>query len=277
MNLKHLTDKQLLIDTKFLADEGRKNTAKILHHIKEIDARKLYTELGYTSLFSYVVEELGFSEGSANRRIKSAGVMKEHPEIEKKIEDGSLSLTNLSKAADKFKQDGITDKEFKKDILATIENSSTRECEKTLLEIMTPNSLPIQAERHYHVINVSVSNSTYEKYEDIRFLLSHQKLSKDEIFDKIFDVAIMHFEATKFKINSTRQTTTKNPRFITAAVKKAVYLRDKVCQKCGSKNALEFDHIKPFALGGKTELSNLRILCRNCNQRQRVTSNLHFP
>ncbi len=66
MNLKHLTDKQLLIDTKTLADEGRKNTAKILHHIKEIDVRKLYTERGYPSLFKYVVEEIGFSEGSAN-------------------------------------------------------------------------------------------------------------------------------------------------------------------------------------------------------------------
>ena len=108
-------------------------------------------------------------------------------------------------------------------------------------------------------------------------MLAHQKLSKDELFKKIFETAIKQLEAVKFKTNSTRQTTTKNPRFITAGIKKAVYLRDKICQKCGSKNALEFDHIKPYALGGKTEIINLRILCRNCNQRQRVTSNLHLP
>lgn len=203
--------------------------------------------------------------------------MKEHPEIEKKIEDGSLSLTNLSKAADKFKQDGITDKEFKKDILATIENSSARECEKTLFEIITPNSLPIPPERHFHIINVSVSDETYAKYEEIKCLLAHKRLSKDEMFKKVFEFAILYIERLKFKTESTRLSSTKNPRFITAAMKKTVFLRDKVCQKCGTKNALEYDHIKPFALGGKTELSNLRILCRNCNQRQRVTSNLHFP
>lgn len=277
MNLKHLTDKQLLADTKALALENRKTTAKILHHIKEIEIRKLYTELGHSSLFDYVVHELGFTRGSAFRRINSARVLKDMPEIEKKIEDGSLTLSNLSKAADKFKQDDITDMNLKKDILSAIENSSFRDCERTLSEFATPSSLPIQPERHYHIINVSVSEKTYVKYEDVRGLLAHQRLSKDEMFNKIFDIAIMHFEAAKFKTTSKRLTSSKNPRFITASMKKAVYLRDKVCQKCETKYALEYDHIRPFALGGKTEISNLRILCRNCNQRQRVTSNLHFP
>lgn len=277
MNLKHLTDKQLLNDTKQLSLENHKITAKILHHIKEVEIRKLYCEIGYSSIFNYVVQELGFSEGSANRRITSARLLKDMPELEKKIENGSLTLTNLSKAADKFKQNNITDKEFKRDIISALENSSSRTCEKTLSEIITPGSLPIQPERHFHIINVSISEETYDKYEDIRSILAHHKLTKDALFNKIFDSAILHLQRVKFKTQSTRQTTTKNPRFITAAIKKAVFLRDKVCQKCSSKNVLEYDHIHPFALGGKTEIQNLRILCRNCNQRQRVTSNLHFP
>lgn len=277
MNLKHLTDKQLLTDTKALANEERKVTAKILYHIKEIEVRKLFTELGYSSLFDYVVKELGYTRGSAFRRINSARMIKDMPSVIKKFEEGTISLTNLSKAADKFRQENITDKEIKKEIIATIENTSARECDKILSEITTPNSLPIQPERHFHVINVSVSEETYEKYEDIKALLAHQRLTKDALFSKIFEHAIDRLKATKFKTGSTRVTASKYPRFITAAMKKAVYLRDKICQKCGSKNALEYDHIQPFALGGKTEVNNLRILCRNCNQRQRVTSNLHFP
>lgn len=277
MNLKYLTDKQLLADTKLLAMEDRKITAKLLHHIKEVEVRKLFVEVGHTSLFNYVVQELGFSEGSASRRISSARLLKDLPEIEKKIEDGSLTLSNLSKAADKFKQENIQDKGFKMEVLEAIENSSARTCEKTLSEIINPSSLPIQPERHFHIINVSVSEETYDKYEDIKDLLAHKRLSKDEMFKKIFESAISHIERFKFKTESTRTTTSANPRYITAEMKKAVFLRDKICQKCGSKNALEFDHIKPYALGGKSEIKNLRILCRNCNQRQRMTSNLHFP
>ncbi len=277
MNLKYLTDKSLLQDTKDLAQQYRSVTTKLLHHLREIENRKLYSELGYNSIFTYLVEELGFSESSAQRRLTGMRMIKEMPELEKKIETGEHTLSNLNLAAQKFKQEDITDIEFKKDILASLENTSTRTCEKTLSEIVNPSALPIQPIRNFHIINVSVSDSTYEKYELVRSLYYHQKLSKDEMFRRIFDIVIHRLESDKFKINSTRKTETKNPRFIAAAVKKAVYLRDKVCQKCGSKNALEFDHIKPYALGGKTEIKNLRILCRNCNQRQRVTSNLHFP
>ena len=31
-----------------------------------------------------------------------------------------------------------------------------------------------------------------------------------------------------------------------------------------------FDHIKPWALGGETSEENLRLLCRNCNQRESI-------
>jgi len=32
---------------------------------------------------------------------------------------------------------------------------------------------------------------------------------------------------------------------------------------------MEFDHILPFSLGGKTELNNMQILCRKCNRRKK--------
>jgi 5-methylcytosine-specific restriction endonuclease McrA len=38
--------------------------------------------------------------------------------------------------------------------------------------------------------------------------------------------------------------------------------------RCQEKRGLEFDHIKPFALGGTNDIKNIRLLCRNCNQRE---------
>ena len=60
-------------------------------------------------------------------------------------------------------------------------------------------------------------------------------------------------------------------RYIPVAVKRAVWRRDQGCcsyvdrhsgRRCGSRYRLEIDHIVPFALGGATELLNLRLHCR---------------
>lgn len=34
---------------------------------------------------------------------------------------------------------------------------------------------------------------------------------------------------------------------------------------------MEFDHIIPLSKGGKTELENLQLLCRNCNRKKGVS------
>ena len=59
-------------------------------------------------------------------------------------------------------------------------------------------------------------------------------------------------------------------RYIPTAVRREVWRRDQGCcsyvdrhsgRRCGSRYRLEIDHIVPFALGGGTELSNLRLHC----------------
>jgi 5-methylcytosine-specific restriction endonuclease McrA len=55
-------------------------------------------------------------------------------------------------------------------------------------------------------------------------------------------------------------------RFIPANLRRTIWKRDLgKCKNCKSTYALQIDHIKPFALGGMTEESNLRLLCRSCN------------
>ena len=60
-------------------------------------------------------------------------------------------------------------------------------------------------------------------------------------------------------------------RYIPVAVRREVWRRDNGCcsyvdphsgRRCGSCYRLEIDHVVPFALGGATELSNLRVRCR---------------
>ena len=66
----------------------------------------------------------------------------------------------------------------------------------------------------------------------------------------------------------------KTPRInIPKAVKTYVLERDLFqCQNCGKKNAearLNIDHIIPLATGGSNDISNLQVLCSQCNQKKK--------
>lgn len=280
MNLKHLTDKTLLADTKFLASEYREATAKLLHHLREIDNRKLYSDLGYSSLFLYAVKELGFDESSASRRVKAARLLEVMPEIEQKVESGELSLSNLAKASDAFRVNDITDKDKKIEIIGKIENLSMKNCDKALIELTGKELPPPRREikpitKTLNLLTVTITDDGETLLKDLKGLLAHRKLSQDKLFEVIFTKAKEKIEAERFM---TESKSTKpghgDSRYIATADKRDTYLRDKRCQKCGSTYALQFGHEKPYALGGKTTKSNLKILCRNCNQRDRITQHL---
>ena len=91
-----------------------------------------------------------------------------------------------------------------------------------------------------------MNEETYKSWQEM------QQLGVD--FKKVIE------NAKKTKLNS--------------AVKKEVFKRDEKCQQCDSPNRLEFDHRLPKALGGKDTVENLRLLCRNCNQRKSIAAGL---
>ncbi|MEI6398935.1 MAG: hypothetical protein WCO71_09210, partial [Pseudomonadota bacterium] len=80
----------------------------ILHHLREIERRRLFVDLSYNSLFDYAVGELKYSEGQAGRRIAAMRLLKDLPadaaaRIETKITTGALSLSNVQQARSFFR------------------------------------------------------------------------------------------------------------------------------------------------------------------------------
>lgn len=65
MNYKHLTGFELFKQTSLTAKNIRTQTLELLDLLNEINGRKLFCEKGFGSLFSYIVEELKFSEAQA--------------------------------------------------------------------------------------------------------------------------------------------------------------------------------------------------------------------
>jgi HNH endonuclease len=73
---------------------------------------------------------------------------------------------------------------------------------------------------------------------------------------------------TLVKISKRQLVVTKTDpsRHIPQDVKSAVWQRDGgKCVQCGATSYLEFDHIIPHNKGGANTITNVQLLCRNCN------------
>src|SRR5450432_3167036 len=68
----------------------------LLAHLAELDERRLYLDLGFTSLFAYCTEALGLCKSSAGRRIAVARVCKKYPDAFARVASGELQLSVLS-------------------------------------------------------------------------------------------------------------------------------------------------------------------------------------
>jgi hypothetical protein len=282
MNLKHLTDQVLIEDTKLLVFKERDLLVKLLHHLKEIDQRKLYSDLGYSSLFSYMTKGLGYSESAAGRRIQAARLLKAHPEIETKIQAGVLNLTHLNQVAFAFKNDT---EEKQKSLLKKIEHLSSDETKKEIFKqtgknLSQKDSIKLNSENSYE-IKITIDEETHDLIKELK------RLSQNEELNILIKSALKtHLELKKkkkfaltLKATPAAGVQNMNPsislkRIPSAQIKRAVYKRDRVCQKCGSPHHLNVDHIKPYSLHGASTLENLRLLCFNCNQRERIKMKL---
>ncbi len=92
-----MNDQELNLQLKKLVANERTLLTEILYNIAEIDRRKLFLRMRYPSLFEYLVKEIGYSAGSAQRRIDAARLMLRVPELAQKIERDAISLAQISK------------------------------------------------------------------------------------------------------------------------------------------------------------------------------------
>jgi hypothetical protein len=296
MNLRILKDKELLEQTKNVAQSEREILTKMLHHLREINRRKLFSDLGYQSLFEYAVKELKYSEGQAGRRIQAMRLIHEIPEVEEKIESGNLNLINVSQVQSLFREAKrasiLVSKSDKLNILQKLENKSKLEGQK-IIENMRPvlNLKPKLDDK----TEISLSDETKNKFSELRSLLGYEgsQMSFTELIDFMADHTIESLKIKKFgkkrvlsdsqpvktqeKLRTSPLVSTppvESPmisRQIPRHIKFAVWTRDRgKCKKCGGSSNLNYDHIQPAALGGGSTLENLRLLCFSCNQRRAI-------
>jgi len=181
---KELFMQAIILDQKLksLIASERKITHEILLLIQTLDITKSFRELGYSSLFEYLTKEIGYSEGSAQRRISSARLMKQVPEIANDLKSGNLNLTQVAlvQAAIRQEEKAQSQKisfEQKTDILEKLKSKTTFETQKILkdnlpaFEIPKPKVLP--ADQHQVHVTLQFSERDWEKVQSLMAHFSH--------------------------------------------------------------------------------------------------------
>src|SRR3954471_2078934 len=90
-----LEDDQLLAALSGLVRREHDSLSDLLAHLAELDERALCIARGYSSLFAYCTEALGFCKSSAGRRIAAARVCRRYPEAFIRVANGELQLSVL--------------------------------------------------------------------------------------------------------------------------------------------------------------------------------------
>jgi hypothetical protein len=293
MNLRHLTDDALDSETIRLARTEREVLTDILHHLREVERRRLFSKFKLPSLFSYAVQRMGYSEDQAGRRISAMRLLKELPEIEEKIESGALTLTHLARAQAVFRKEKLANlsrsNEDKLSLLAQIEKTPKREAEAFLqksafvdVSFSSRDASPIAIENFSEPVRTKLkrlldikagfvqgvdplvgqlADLGLEKWDPLKKAERAMKRTATPATDQPADAA---------RVNESRDDSPRRDH-IPSVVRHHVIWRDHgQCRICKSSRHLQLDHIVPSALGGTNEPDNLRLVCRSCNQRAAI-------
>ena len=120
-SLQNISTSELISALKSMNNSENKTLAEVVLYLSEIDSRRAFVEFGYSSLFCYCTEALGYSESAAWRRILVARSLKANPDIYESISSGKLSLCALVEICK------VKEEQSKQELLKASEGKSKRE------------------------------------------------------------------------------------------------------------------------------------------------------
>ncbi len=149
-NLKSLSDVELLAQTEKTVLQERECTNLVLDHLREVEKRRLYAKLGFSSMFQYCTKHLKYCNASAQLRIDAMRLSQEVPSIKASLENGALNLSTIGSFQKFVRHEKSQKKNYttqaKKEFIKQIENKSKEEAEK-LFSAISPGMIPKEKKR----------------------------------------------------------------------------------------------------------------------------------
>ena len=269
--------------------------AEFVVALAEFDRRKGWLELGYTSLFYFLHRDLGLSKGAAHYRKTAARLVQDFPQIVEPLRDGRLCLTSVAHLArvltaenaaevlprffQKSKRDAAAVAAAiapaavvpRREVVTAVRAAEPVQPVEPRSGVRRESTDPLTADLSR--LHLTVSKRFLEKLEAARAALSHVRpdANAETVLEAGLDLILRAQQRRRGVVESPRNDK-GNPDAtrVPAAVRRQVWTRDGGrCQWplesggiCGSNLRVEFDHVIPRALGGRSTPENIRLLCR---------------
>lgn len=305
MNLKLVSDDDLLRGTDSLVESERKITANVIKHLFEINRRRLYLARGYDSLFTMLTKKYRYCNATAMLRVNAVRLMNDVPVVIEKIESGEMPVTVVANIQSflnsEAKIDRAYSKEAKLELVETCLGKSVLEVQKEFVrrnpEIEKRESVRAVSEDRVRVSH-SMSNELEEKLQRIKVLWSQvdPNMTREMLIDRMAEITLEKIDPIRKAARSRRRASTSQnevrvpevkteqqesqapsrTRYIAAETSHAVVLENggrgcdfvdaQTGKRCGSKFQLQKDHVVLWSKGGTNETSNLQMLCASHNR-----------
>ena len=138
--LGHVPDDALHEGVKNLVGRHNVLTADLLAHLAEVEVRGIYRERACSSLYTYCVYELRFSEDEAQRRSQAARTARRFPMLFDMLAEGAIHMTGLLLLAPHLTAENCTE------LLARARFRTKREIERLVAEIAPRADVPSRIE-----------------------------------------------------------------------------------------------------------------------------------
>ena len=283
MHLQKLSDSDLLLSVRRAAAHERDATLQVLLHLHEVERRRLFLERGYSSLFEFCIQELGYCAGSAQIRIESMRLLRDIPleadrsRVMEKLDSGALKLTQLSAVQKHSRtvkaQGGKVEIAEKVALLEKLEERCTRETEKIVMEtlgVFRPEGVELK---------VHLDSESFALLEELKALTSHSNPQGDAsaAIKQSLKLAVEALRRKRGLNSASTSCGEVNPHQASVPVftqrevwksaeGRCTYVDERTGRRCASRHFLQIDHIRERFKGGGHEPANLRLLCHAHHQ-----------
>jgi hypothetical protein len=290
MELRQLTDQELLSRLRGLAAQERESTADVVEHLAELDRRGTVADTGYPTLFEYCLRGLRYSEAATFLRIRAARAARAHPRVISDLRSGATHLDAVMRLYPHLTKDNgdrlldLVSGASKREVLSLVAGLSPQPPpERDVVRVVAVSSSASIDGVPEVIPPVTRVRITFSADPEVRDMLDRLKGLRrhrfpegriEDLIKESVGIALEHFLPKRLS-KAAPVVERSRSRWVSKAVKAAVWQRDggrctfvaEDGRRCGSREFLEYDHIHPWSQGGKTEVANLRLLCRPHNQR----------
>jgi hypothetical protein len=199
IDVSRVTDRALIDGLRRLVRADHTLSARLLVHLGEVDARGLYREFAYASMFAYCVDELHMSEAQAYLRIQAARLGRQFPLIVELFAEGSLHLTAVKLLGPHLTPDNHVQ------VLERASGKGKREIERLVAELAPKPDVPSRMRKLPEVSPVRVTQAAAAATPTTRLAAQVLSASEANVATPPHDAsrALFALEAPRARASST--------------------------------------------------------------------------